>query len=91
MGRLRNRRTAHPKCSDSRSLLSYLPKKRTSTPRAYFIVKAMIGKTQQGKKEVRALASGEAEQDQTGGTGGYIHVTSWLARGLKLDQNGEES
>ena len=40
------------------------------------MVKAMLGKTQQGDKEVRALAAGQAERDHTGGTGGYIYVTS---------------
>ena len=59
LGRLKTRRTAHPNSSDSRSLLSYLPK--TSTPRAYFMVKAMLGKTQQGKKEVRATSQAKQE------------------------------
>ena len=36
---------------------------KTSIPRAYYMVKAMLGKTQQGKKEVRALATCHAEQE----------------------------
>ena len=40
-----------------------LTSQKTSTPRAYFMVKAMLGKTQQGKKEVRALATSQAEQE----------------------------
>ena len=36
---------------------------KTSTPRAYYMVRAMLGKTPQGKEEVRALATGQAEQE----------------------------
>ena len=61
MEKLKTIRIAHPNSSDSRSLLSYHPK--TSTPRAYYMVKAVLGRTWQGKKEARALATGQAEQE----------------------------
>ena len=36
---------------------------KTSTPRTYYMVKAVLGRTWQGKKEARALATGQAEQE----------------------------
>ena len=60
MERLKTRKTAHPKGSDTRSLLSYLPKNFNS--KGLLIVKAMLGKTLQEKQEDRALATGQAEE-----------------------------
>ena len=53
MGRLKTRRTAHPKGSDTRSLLSYLSK--TFDSKGLHIVEAVLGKTLQGQQEDRAL------------------------------------
>ena len=59
MERLKTGKTAHPKGSDARSLLSYLPKNFNS--KGLFFVKAMLAKTLQEKQENRALATGQAE------------------------------
>ena len=40
------------------------------------MVRTMLGRTQHEKKEARALAAGQAEQDQTGERGEYNYVTS---------------
>ena len=66
MERLKTQGTAHPKGSDTRSLLSYLPKNFDS--KGLLIVKAMLGKTLQERQEDRALAAGQAEE----GWGEYI-------------------
>ena len=71
MERLRTRKTAHPNGSDARSLL-LLPPKNTSTPRAYIMVKAMLGRTVQEKQEDRALATGQAETRPNRRDGGDI-------------------
>ena len=60
MERLRTRRTAHPKGSDTRSLLSYPPKNFDS--KVLLIVKAMLRKTLQEKQEDRALATGRGRK-----------------------------
>ena len=60
MERLKTQGIAHPKGSDTRSLLSYLPKNFDS--KGLLIVKAMLGKTLQEKQENRALATGQAEE-----------------------------
>ena len=59
MERLKTRRTAHPRGSDTRSLLSYLSK--TFDSNGLHIVKAVLGRTLQEKQEDRALATGQAE------------------------------
>ena len=59
MKRLKTRRTAHPRGSDTRSLLSYLSK--TFDSKGLLIVEAMPGKALQEKQEDRALATGQAE------------------------------
>ena len=70
MERLKTRKTAHPKGSDTRSLLSYLSKNFDS--KGLLIVKAMPGKTLQEKQEDRALATGQAETRSNGRDGGDI-------------------
>ena len=70
MERLSARRAAHPKGSDSRSLLSDLPKNFDS--KGLLIVKSMLGKALQEMQEDRALAIGQAEE---GWWGVYIYVT----------------
>ena len=70
MERLKTRRTAHPKGSDTRSLLSYLSK--TFDSKGLHIVKAMLGRTLQEKQEDRALATGQAETRPNRRDGGDI-------------------
>ena len=70
MERLKTRKTAHPKGSNTRSLLSYLPKNFDS--KGLLIVKAMLGKTSQEKQEDRALATGQAETRSNRRDGGGI-------------------
>ena len=90
MERLKTRRTAHPRGSDTRSLLSYLSK--TFDSNGLHIVKAMLGRTLQEKQEDRALATGQAEtRPNRRDGGGYVYVTSQLGRRLRLDLSGEES
>ena len=60
MERLKTRRIAHRKGSDTRSLLSYLSK--NFDPEGLLIVKAMLGKTLQGEQEARALATGRGRE-----------------------------
>ena len=56
MGRLKTRRTAHPKSFDTRSLLVLLlPRRKNSASKGLFIIKAMLGKTLQGQQEDMAL------------------------------------
>ena len=75
MERLKTRRTAHPKGSDTRSLLSYLSK--TFDSKGLHIVKAMLGRTLQEKQEDRALATGQAEtRPNRREQGGGYYVTS---------------
>ena len=72
MERLRTRKTAHPKGSDTRSLL-LLPPKKNFDSRGLLIVKAMLGKALQEKQEDRALATGQAEtRPYRRDGGGYI-------------------
>ena len=61
VGEAKNQKDYTSNSSDTRSLLSYLPKNFDS--KGLFMVKAMLGKTRQGKKEVRALATSKAEQE----------------------------
>ena len=70
MERLNTRRTAHPRGSDTRSLLSYLSK--TFDSKGLHIVKAMLGRTLQEKQEDRALATGQAETRPNRRDGGDI-------------------
>ena len=75
MERLKTRRTAHPRGSDTRTLLSYLSK--TVDSKGLHIVKAVIGKTLQEKREDRALATGQAEtRPHRREQGGGYYVTS---------------
>ena len=60
MERLKTRKTAHPKGSDTRSLL-LLPLKKYFDSKGLLIVKAMLGRTLQETQEDRALATGQAE------------------------------
>ena len=69
-GRLRTRRTAHPKGSDTRSLLSYLS--RNFDSKGLFIVRAMLGRALQEKQEDRALATGQAKTRPNRRDGGDI-------------------
>ena len=70
MERLKTRRTAHPRGSDTRSLLSYLSK--TFDSKGLHIVRAMLGRTLQEKQEDRALATGQAETRPNRRDGGDI-------------------
>ena len=71
MERLKTRKTAHPRGSDTRSLLSYLSKNFDS--KGLLIVKALLGKSLQKKQEDRALATGQAEtRPNRRDRGGYI-------------------
>ena len=54
MGRLKNQKDYTSNGFDTRSLISYLPKNFGSE--GLLILKAMLSKTWQGKKGVRALA-----------------------------------
>ena len=71
MERLKTRRTAHPKGSDTRSLLSYLSKQKFDS-KGLLIVKAMLGKTLQEKQGDRALATGQAETRSNRRDGGVV-------------------
>ena len=72
MERLRTRKTAHPKGSDTRSLLSCLSKNFDS--KGLLIVKAMLGKTLQEKQEDRALTTGRAETGSNRRDGGGVYL-----------------
>ena len=74
MKRPKTRRTAHPKGSDTRSLLSYLSK--TFGSKGLRNVKAVLGRTLQEKQEDRALATGQAETRQDGRDRGVYCVMS---------------
>ena len=70
MERLKTRRTAHPRGSDTRTLLSYLSK--TVDSKGLHIVKAVLGKTLQEKQEDRALATSQVDTRSNRRDGGVM-------------------
>ena len=70
MKRLKTRRTAHPRGSDTRKLVAY--RARTVGCNGLPTVNAMLGRTLQEKQENRALATGQVETRSNRRDGGVM-------------------